>query len=329
MPQQQPGADSDGMQGAPQAQPGQPPQGPNPAADGMQPQPGMGTFGANQQTDPQAQIENYIDFALTENNLAKKFRNKKEKDGTELLVKMGAELVQAYEEDEQSRSDWLKQNQEWIKLAMLTRENKTYPWPKASNIKYPLLSTAAMQFSARAYPALVPSTGKIVGTKVVQKDPDDQTYAAAERVSQHMSWQLMNRIPNWEQDMDKLLMTIAISGLCFKKTYYDSVAKCHHSHIVYPENLCVNYYAKNLHKAYRKTEILYYTENDIQAKKNNNEEFLEVDLPSPESLAPVDEKKKPLDGMHTSPPPVRLHPMYSWRCIPSGIWTRMDTKNPM
>src|SRR6266705_844026 len=173
-PQQQQG-DGMSLQGAPQGQPGQTPQG-GPAAGNMQPQPQMGTYGADQDTPQEEAMENYINYALSQSNLAKTLRKKKK--GQETLDQMGPEIVERYMEDEASRKEWMLKTEEWIKLATLVREQRVFPWPKASNVKYPLLATAAMQFSARAYPALVPTDGRIVRTKVVQKDPCDQIYQA-------------------------------------------------------------------------------------------------------------------------------------------------------
>lgn len=288
-----------GMPGAPTGQPGATPTGPNPAAASPQPSPTIGTPGANQDTDQQAKITNMVDFALQDNNIAKKLS--KTKKGKETLDKMGSCIIEGFEADELSRRDWCEKNTEWMNLALLIRENKSFPWPKASNVKYPLLATAAMQFSARAYPALVPSDGHIVKTKIIQKDPTDQIYQAAERIGQHMSFQLLERMDNWEEDMDKLLMTMAISGICFKKTYFSGVTQSNHSHIVYPENFVVNYYAKSLERAYRKSEILRYNDNEVLEKVNAEETFLDVDL----SVPLVEEKeqlKHPSTGIIPPPP---------------------------
>lgn len=257
-----------------------PPMGPE--QGGMMPPPEMGMEGQEppemMQEDPQEdQMENYLDAALSNTNLAKKLRKK----DPDLLKEMGEAVYDGWEADERSREEWLERNNEWLKLALLVRENKSFPWPTASNVKYPLLATAAMQFSARAYPALVPSDGNVVKAKVIPKDVDGQLTLKAIRVAKHMSYQIMQKMPNWEEDMDKLLMTMAITGICFKKTYHNQALDVHHSHIVFPENLCVNYWAKNIEKAYRKTEILHYTKNDYQEKVNNDEEFLEIELPDP------------------------------------------------
>ena len=297
------------MSGAPQAMPGPPPDG-GPAAQSPQPDADAGQYGADQDTDPQEQLENYIDYALTQANLAKKLS--KSDKGKAQLADIGQEIHKGYMADEDSRKEWMKKNEEWMKLALLVRENKTFPWPKASNVKYPLLATAAMQFSARAYPALVPSDGHIVKTKIVQSDPQDQVYQAAEHVSQHMSYQVMERIPCWEENMDKLLMSMAISGVCFKKTYCDSLLGTHISSLVYPENFVVNYHAKTLEGAYRKTEILHYNDNEVLEKVNNDEEFLKVDL-SPPVDGEEEQQKRAATG-ETAPPSDKSTPNVFLAC---------------
>ena len=87
------------------------------------------------------------------------------------LTSIGQKCKRGFDYDFESCQDWLGNLDEWIKLAKQVKESKNWPWPKASNIKYPLLSTAAMQFAARAYPSLVPSNGQIVRSTVIGKDP--------------------------------------------------------------------------------------------------------------------------------------------------------------
>src|SRR5512139_611433 len=88
-----------------------------------------------------------------------------------LIKKIGTEVSDGFESDLNSRSAWERDLEKWTKLALQIVEEKTYPWKGASNVKYPLLSTAAMQFNARAYPSLVPPDGKIVKCRVVGADP--------------------------------------------------------------------------------------------------------------------------------------------------------------
>lgn len=69
-----------------------------------------------------------------------------------------------YDIDENSRGDWKTKYQKWMDLALQVVEQKTYPWPNASNIIYPLMTTAAVQFAARAYPAIIRDRNVVKGT---------------------------------------------------------------------------------------------------------------------------------------------------------------------
>lgn len=60
-----------------------------------------------------------------------------------------------YEIDEASRSDWKTKYRQWLDCAMQIATEKTFPWPKASNVIYPLVTVGAVMFNARAYPAII------------------------------------------------------------------------------------------------------------------------------------------------------------------------------
>src|SRR3972149_4846730 len=94
-----------------------------------------------------------INRALESHNVASSLEE-------ETLTKIGDFVFEGYRLDKESRKEWEENVDTWTKLALQTIETKSFPWPKAANVKYPLLSTAAMQFAARAYPALIPSDGK-------------------------------------------------------------------------------------------------------------------------------------------------------------------------
>ena len=205
------------------------------------------------------------------------------------LKDIGSEAFTGFDLDLQSRKDWEKHVDEWTKLAKQTVEPKTYPWPKASNIKYPLLSTAAMQFAARAYPSLVPSNGKLVNAKPIGKDPLGEKSKVAEAVSIFMSYQLLEEMESWEEEMDKLLIMLPIVGTMFKKTYWDSLEETNCSHIVMPKNLVVNYWARSLKSAERISEIIEMSPRKVKERQQSGL-WLDVDLgtaPQPERNVPV------------------------------------------
>jgi len=199
----------------------------------------------------------------------------------ERLNKIGADCKQGFDADLLSRENWESNIKEWVALAKQTREPKNYPWPKSSNVKYPVLSTAAMQFAARAYPALVPSDGNVVKATVIGVDTTGEKWEKAQRVSTYMSYQLMHQMPDWEEEMDKMLIQLPIVGTMFKKTWYDRSLDMPVSRLILPTNLVVNYWCKTLESAERISEIIEMSPRVLK-ERQNKKIFRDVDLgPAP------------------------------------------------
>jgi len=220
-----------------------------------------------------------LDKMLSQLNLAEELDE-------DLLEKIGTEVHRGYEVDLKSKEAWDQQVDEWVKLATQIKEPKTFPWPNASNVKYPLLATAAMQFAARAYPSLVPADGKIAQFRVVGADPQGLKAAKADKLAKHMNYQLLKDMGSWEEEMDRLLIMLPIVGCLFKKTYFDPIRKTNCSKLVGPKDLIVNYWASGLEDAYRKTELVPMTKNAIRAHVNGKI-FLDVELGDPSSAPKV------------------------------------------
>ena len=134
--------------------------------------------------------------------------------------KIGMEVTRGYDADSSSRADWERMTKTAMDLAMQVTQEKNWPWPKAANVKYPLITTGAIQFSARAYPAIVQGE-QVVKGMVMGPDPAGTKQKRADRIGHHMSYQLLEQIQDWDEDTDKLLLQIAIVGCCFRKTYFD------------------------------------------------------------------------------------------------------------
>ena len=195
-----------------------------------------------------------------------------------------------FEEDLDSRGEWESNIDDWIALAKQTKEDKTYPWPGASNVKYPLVATAAMQFAARSYPSLVPSNHKVVTTTVIGKDPTGEKFEKAQRVSTYMSYQLLHEMSGWEEDMDKMLMMLPIVGTMFKKTWYDKTEDKVKSKLILPKNIVVNYWTTCLDESERISEVIHLSPRLLKERQNLGI-YVDVDLgeaaPAP-NLAPSD-----------------------------------------
>lgn len=215
-----------------------------------------------------------------------------------LLTKIGTEAKRGYDEDKATRSDWEDSLEEWVKLAKQVKEDKSYPWPGASNVKYPLVTTAAMQFAARAYPSLVPSDGHIVKSVVIGKDPTGEKLEKATRISDFMSYQILHEMDHWEEDMDRLLIQLPVVGMLFKKTYWDPIEKVPKSCVVLPQNLIINYWAKSLDDSERISEEIYMSPRVLKERQMAGV-FLDIELGEPP--APENEKNAPNQLDETTP----------------------------
>ena len=242
----------------------------------------MNSMPAEQQTPdaPPGQDTNTLRAYLEDTNIALKLDE-------EVLNKISEQVGEGFEYDLRSRSDWEKSLDEWTKLALQVKEEKSYPWFGASNVKYPLLSTAAMQFNARSYPSLIPATGDIVKCVVIGYDKTGQKLEQAKRVSKFLSYQLLHEMDGWEEEMDKLLIMLPIVGTIFKKTYYNSTTKRNVSELVLPKDLVVNYWAKTLLDAERVSQIIRLTKRQVK-ERMMSKIYLDIELGDPQIISPPD-----------------------------------------
>jgi chaperonin GroES len=200
------------------------------------------------------------------------------------LDQIGQDAVRLYKLDKDSMATWLKDMQRGIDLAKLVKTEKTYPFAKAANVKYPLITTAALQFNARAYPAIVPSD-QVVKVKTHGMDPQGQKAARGGRVSAHMSWQLTCQIEEWEEETDKLLVQLPIVGCVTRKVWYDPAYGRPRCRLITPGAFIVNDRVKALGDAPRVTEEMSLYPDEIATRKRSGA-FRDIDYGDADSEDP-------------------------------------------
>lgn len=171
------------------------------------------------------------------------------------LSQIGQQAIADYRLDKGTMSEWLTKMEKGISLANLDKKAKDYPFQGASNIKYPLITSAALQFNARAYPAIVPSD-RVVKAKTYGTDAGGMKAARGDRISAHMSWQLLSQITEWESETDKLLVMLPIVGSMVRKVWYDPVANRARCRVLRAGSLIVNEKVTSMANAPRLTEEL-------------------------------------------------------------------------
>jgi chaperonin GroES len=198
------------------------------------------------------------------------------------LQKIGYDVVKEFETDLMSRSAWEKKTEESMKLALQVAEAKSFPWAGASNVKFPLITIAALQYHARSYPVLIDGD-QPVKCRVIGDDASGKKEQRADRVSAHMSYQILEQDEDWEAEMDRVLITQPIVGCAFKKTFYHPVMRRPESEYILAQDLVVNYWTKSLDKAQRVTHVQYMTKNDLY-ERTARELFLKLNDEQPRAI---------------------------------------------
>lgn len=187
------------------------------------------------------------------------------------LTTIGSKVVTEFKLDKESRSQWEKRVESAMKLALQVAEAKSFPWSNASNIKFPLVTIAALQFHSRAYPALIPNQDIVKVDYDTSNALDPQQKVQEEdrnkRIEKHMSYQLLKQDQCWEAEMDKVLITVPIVGCAFKKTYWDFNEDHPISENVLAKDFVVSYWTKNLKDCNRQSHVLYLSANDVLSRQ--------------------------------------------------------------
>ncbi len=176
--------------------------------------------------------------------------------------RLGTYALDGYKRDDGSRSQWKIRMQNAMDLAVLLQKDRTFPWPGASNVAFPLVTIASLQFHARAYPAIISGTD-IVKYRVVGEDPSGAEKARAIRIGNFMSWQCLEEDEPWEEQHDRLLIVLPVMGCAFVKSRWLGAENHAASSLVMPQDLVLDYWAPSVEAAARKTHRIPLYRNEI------------------------------------------------------------------
>lgn len=191
-----------------------------------------------------------------------------EKSGPEILTEMGQVVCQEFDFDKASRKDWEDMAADMLKLFTSFMFPKTEPWDGCSNINLPLLSTATLQFHARAYDALIPArnVAQVLPTLGHDDRHNKNESERADRVEKYLNVQLLYEMEEFEDGMDRMLMQLPIFGSAFKKTYWDAVLRRPVSRYISASDVVISYGAEDIDTAERKSHIIYMSTNEIRKR---------------------------------------------------------------
>ena len=132
--------------------------------------------------------------------LASAVGNLSEAMDDQLLTEIAEECITDYEQDKADRKEWTDTAQKALDVASQkkTPADKDYPWKGSSNIHFPILTEACLQFNARMYPAVIKGDEAIL-CKVIGQDSGRPVMAPHPQTGKMMPMPMMAPNPQTGQ----------------------------------------------------------------------------------------------------------------------------------
>ena len=187
-------------------------------------------------------------------------------------------VIEKYEADKSSRTEWESMFERGFDLLGLKLEDTTEPFEGAATAVHPLLIESAVKFQSKASGELFPAKGPV---KVqVLGDITDSKQRQANRVQNFMNYQVAEQMPEYFDEAERMLFHLPLLGSAVKKIYYDNSIDRPVSEFVPIDQFYVSYYATDLRRADRYTHILYRSPIEL-AKQINSGMYKDIELPEP------------------------------------------------
>ena len=177
------------------------------------------------------------------------------------MAELSSDLLEDFSNDVNSRKDWLETYVDGLELLGLKIEQRSEPWEGACAVYHPLLSEALVKFQAETMMETFPAAGP-VKTSIIGKETEE-CIEASQRVQENMNYQLMDKMPEYRPEHERMLWGLGLAGNAFKKVYYDPTLERQVSIFVPAEDMVVPYGASNLETAERVTHVMRKTEQEI------------------------------------------------------------------
>ena len=216
--------------------------------------------------DPDAEIDDAFN-----NNLAEELDD-------QILDELSSDLLGEFEGDVNSRRDWLDTYVDGLELLGLKMEDRSEPWEGACNVFHPLMTEALVKFQAETMMETFPAAGP-VKCQIIGKETKENI-DASQRVKENMNYQLMELMPEYRPEHERMLWGLGLAGNAFKKVYYDSNLDRQVSIFVPAEDIVVPYGASNLETAERVTHVMRKTKNEMR-KLQVSEFYRDIDIGEP------------------------------------------------
>ena len=204
-----------------------------------------------------AELDEEIETSSFEENIAKELPQN-------VLNNIASELIDYFETDKAGRDEWEQRYKEGLKtLSMdgnVVDDDEDRAVRGLSQVVHPIIAEAATQFQSRAISELYPADGPV--RTVVVGEMTDELEEQATRVKDYMNYQILEEMPEFFPDLDKMLFHLPLVGQTFKKVWYDPSMDRLTARFVQAEDFVVSPDSTDLRTSPRYTQIIKLSRND-------------------------------------------------------------------
>ena len=204
------------------------------------------------------------------------------------LETLSSDLLGDFNDDVNSRKDWMQTYVDGLELLGLKIEERSEPWEGACGVYHPMLSEALVKFQSETMMSTFPAAGP-VKTRIKGKETPAKK-ASAMRVQEDMNYKLTIEMKEYRPEHERMLWGLGLSGNAFKKVYFDPSLDRQVSLFVPAEDIVVPYGASDLESSPRVTHVMRKNENELR-KLQIAGFYRDIDLGTPQNTLDEVEKK--------------------------------------
>ena len=190
------------------------------------------------------------------------FANLAEYLGEDELKDIASKVIEGFEADKDSRSEWDETLTRGLDLLGLKFEETGTAFDGSCAATHPLIIESAVKFQSKASQELLPANGP-VRTQIIG-DPDSQIVQQSNRVRRFMNYELTEMMPEYFDEMERMLFHLPIVGSAIVKMYYDGGLERPTAEHIPLDQFYVNYSATDLRRAERYTHVIYKSPVDLR-----------------------------------------------------------------
>jgi hypothetical protein len=207
------------------------------------------------------------------------------------LSRIAEDLLRGIDADIQSRSDWIEDRAQGLRLLGLKIEIPGIqgtadgaPVEGMSKVRHPLLLEAVLRFQANSRSELLPTDGP-VKTRTDSNNGDARLDQLADALEKDMNHYLTTTATEYYPDTDRMLFMLGFGGSAFKKVYHCPLRNRPVSESIDADDLIVNNLASDLDNAKRITHRIMMRPS-VAKRMQLIGAYRDIDLHEPKQVQP-------------------------------------------